>query len=121
MCSVVGAIVFSVVIPTVDTIQTDGDSARWIVEHVGRGGLLVFALVVYVFAATIGVGLWKLLEWARVGMLCASAALLTVCVVFGTVSAAKTHQVNTGVLVNAVVFGWPLYYFNRLKIRSLFI
>jgi hypothetical protein len=112
--------VFSFVILTVDTIQTDGDAARWIVEHVGRGGILAFMLALYLLAGTIGTGLLRLVKWARVGMLCASGALLTGCVVFGIFGVARTHHLDTGVIVNAVVFGWPLYYFNRPQIRSLF-
>lgn len=120
ICSVVGALVFTVVIPSVDAIQTNGEQARWIMERLGRSGLLVLTLTVYAFAGAMGVGLWTLRPWGRVAMLLASAALVATATVVGIVTAIRQHAFDTNSLILAIVFGWPLYYFNRPKIKSLF-
>lgn len=120
VCAVVGAVVFSVTIPTVDSIETNGDSVRWIVEHFGRGGLLAMILAVYAYVATIGVGLWMMRSWGRLALLVTSVALVAVCIVAFGVAAVRNRSVDFAALINAVVFGWPLYYFNRRKIRMLF-
>lgn len=63
VCSVVGALVFSVVIPGVEAIRAEGELAQSIVAHLGRYGLLAVTLVVYAFAASTGYGLWTLRAW----------------------------------------------------------
>jgi hypothetical protein len=120
VCSLIGSLVFIAVIPRVDTIQTSGEQARWIVDHLGRGGLLAVTLIVYLLAGSTGVGLWRLRSWGRLSMLLASAALVGISVVVGTVTAVRQHEFDLNALIIAVVFGWPLYYFNRAKIKALF-
>lgn len=120
ICSVVGVVVFSTVIPTVDTIHTDGEQAQRIVDHLGRVGLLVVSLAVYAFAGTTGVGLWRLRPWGRMGILLASGALVMMSVIECGMSVFWQHSFDVNSLVLATVFGWPLYYFNRPKIKSLF-
>ena len=120
VCSVVGIIVFTIVIPRVETIQTNGPQAERIVECLGRGGLLAVSLVVYAVAGSIGLGLWRLRSWGRWAMLATAALLVAFSIVWGIIATAQTHQFNFNALVNALVFGWPLYYFNRTKIKALF-
>ncbi len=120
VCSIVGTIVFVTVIPRVETIDTDGEQAQWIVEHLGRGGILAVVLVVYAFAGSMGFGLWRLRSWGRKALLATSIVMVVFSVVSGSVSMARTHQFDFGVLVSVLVCGWPLYYFNRPKIKDLF-
>ena len=120
ICSVVGVVVFSAVIPTVDTIQTNGEQAQWIVDHLGRVGLFVVALAVYAFAGATGVGLWRLRLWGRMGILLASGALVITSLIVCSVAVFRQHSLDVNALILAIVFGWPFYYFNRPKIKSLF-
>jgi hypothetical protein len=120
LCSAVGAIVFVATIPRVETIRTDGEQAEWIVEHLGRGGLLAVSLVVYAFAGSMGFGLWRLRSWGRRALLATSVVLVAFSIVWGSMAIARTHQFSVDAVVNALVFGWPLYYFNRGNIKALF-
>lgn len=120
LCSVVGAAVFTATLSSATPIQTDGDTAQWIVERLGRGGLLAVTLTAYVIAGSVGFGLWKLRHWGRLGILVVSVVLVAVSFIVGAIVAIKAHQFDTGALVLAVVFGWPLYYFNRPRIKALF-
>jgi hypothetical protein len=120
VCSVVGVVVFSAVIPTVDAIQTEGEQAQWIADHLGRVGLLIAALGVYAFAGATGVGLWRLRLWGRMGILLASGALVLTSVVVCVLAVLRQHSFDVNALILAIVFGWPLYYFNRPTIKSLF-
>ena len=120
LCSVVGVVVFSITIPTVDTIQMNGSASQWIVERMGRGGLLGCALLLYGFAGTLGFGLWKLRAWARLGALLASIALVGTSLISGIVTVVKAHELDINSIVLMLIFGWPLYYFNRPKIKALF-
>jgi len=120
LCSIVGVVVFSVTLPRVDTIRTDGEQAQWIVEHLGRGGLLAVTLVVYLIAGSTGIGLWRLRPWGRAAILLVSAALVAVSIVVLGVTAVKDHSFDVNAVVLGIVFGWPLYYFNRPKIKALF-
>jgi hypothetical protein len=117
---VIGAIVFVATIPRVEAIRTDGEQAQWIVEHLGKGGILAVVLIVYAFAGSTGVGLWRLRSWGRKALLAASAVLVVISVVWGSISIARVHEFEFGAAVNVLVFGWPLYYFNRTKIKALF-
>ncbi len=118
VCSVVGIVVFSLVLPKVDTIQTEGPLAEWIVEHLGRAGLLVVTLIVYSVAGSTGVGLWKLRAWGRNLALLASLSLAAMSVVVGIITAVKDHAFNLNALVLLIVFGWPMYYFNRPGVKA---
>jgi hypothetical protein len=120
LCSVVGAIVFVATIPRVETIQTDGEQAEWIMEHLGKGGLLAVSLIVYAFAGSMGFGLWRLLSWGRWALLATSVVLVAFSIVWGSVAVARTHHFSIDAVINALVFGWPLYYFNRRSIKALF-
>jgi len=120
LCSVVGAIVFVATIPSVETIQTDGEQAEWIVERLGRGGLLAILLVVYAFAGSMGFGLWRMRSWGRWALLATSVVLVAFSTVWGGVAVVRTHHFSVDAFVNALVFGWPLYYFNRRNIKALF-
>jgi hypothetical protein len=120
LCSVVGTIVFVATIPRVENIDANGEQARWVVEHLGRGGILAVSLVIYAFAGSTGVGLWRLRSWGRKAFLVASGALVVICVVFGSIATARAHEIDFGAVVNVLVFGWPMYYFNRSKIKTLF-
>jgi hypothetical protein len=120
LCSVVGVIVLVATIPRFEAIRSDGEQAQWIVEHLGKGGILAVTLVVYAVAGSTGVGLWKLQSWGRRALLAASAVLVAICVVWGSISIARAHEFDFGAAVNLLVFGWPLYYFNRTKIKALF-
>ena len=53
-------------------------------------------------------------------MLFASGALVLTCIVVGSVTAVKEHAFDASALILAIMFGWPLYYFNRPKVRLLF-
>jgi len=53
-------------------------------------------------------------------MLFASCALVLTCIVVGSVTAVKEHAFDASALILAIMFGWPLYYFNRPKVRLLF-
>src|SRR6266550_2874709 len=120
VCSVVGTIVFAATIPRVETVQTDGEQAQWIVDHLGRWGLLAATLGVYAFGGSMGFGLWRLRSWGRWALLATSVVLAAFSILWGSVATARTHQFSFDALVNALVFGWPLYYFNRTKIKVLF-
>jgi hypothetical protein len=120
VCSVVGAVVLSVTIPRVDTIETQGEQAQWIVERLGRGGLLALGLIVYLCAGSTGVGLWRLRSWGRWAILLISAALVATSVVVASITAMRAHEFDVNEAILAIVFGWPLYYFNRPKIKALF-
>lgn len=121
ICSIVGALVFSVTIPRVDAIQADGEQARWVVDHLGRSGLLAITLIVYLCAGSTGVGLWRLRPWGRQAILLISAALVAVSLVVGSITAIRAHALDANAVILAIVFGWPLYYFNRPKIKNLFV
>lgn len=121
VCSVVGVVVFSLTIPRVDAIQTDGEQAGWIVDHLGRSGLLTITLIVYLCAGSTGVGLWRLRPWGRQAIILISAALVAVSVVLCSITAVRAHALDANAAILAIVFGWPLYYFNRPKIRNLFL
>jgi hypothetical protein len=120
LCSVVGTIVFVATIPRVETIDAFGEQGQWIVEHFGRGGILAAGLVIYVFAGSTGVGLWRLRSWGRKALLAASGAMVAICVLWGSISIARAHEFDFGAVVNVLVFGWPMYYFNRSRIKTLF-
>ncbi len=120
LCSAIGVVILSITISTVDSIQTNGEMANWIVDHVGRGGLLSITLIVYAIAGSIGFGLWRLRQWGRLGLLVLSSALVSISFVIGGIAALKAHTFDGGALLLAVVFGWPLYYFNRPPIKALF-
>jgi hypothetical protein len=121
VCSIVGAIVLSLTIPRADVIQTDSEQARWILGHLGRGGLLAVTLVVYLCAGSTGVGLWRLRPWGRVAILAVSGALVAASFIVGSLTAVREHAFDINSVVLAIVFGWPLFYFNREKIKALFV
>jgi len=121
VCSAVGALVFSIVIPSVTSIQTDGELAQSIVAALGRYGLLTVTLVVYAFAGATGYGLWTLRRWGWVALMAASTLLVTVCIVVGAQSAFRAHVFDWAAWINSLVFDWHLYYFNRRRIKGLFV
>ncbi len=120
ICSVVGAIVFTAVIPQVDVIKTDTEQARWIVDRLGRGDLLTISLVAYALAGSVGFGLWRLRPWGRRALLLTSAWLVAFGVAVAVLVAIRAHAFDVDALVNTIAFGWPLYYFNRPKIKAAF-
>jgi hypothetical protein len=120
VCSVGGALVFAFVIPTVETINAEGELAESVVAYLGRYGILAVTLIIYAFAGLTGYGLWTLRTWGRLAILAASAVLVGVSIVALAVTLLRAHSFNWNALINGAVFGWPLYYFNRPKIRALF-
>ena len=115
LCSVVGTIIFVATIPRVETIDANGEQSQWIVEHLGRGGILAASLVIYAFVGSTGVGLWRLRSWGRKALLAASGALVAICVVWGSISTARAHEFDFGSVVNVLVFGWPMLLLQPLK------
>ena len=120
ICSVVGAVVSGAVIPRVEVIRTDSEQARWIVDHLGRSGLLAIALVTYAFGGSVGAALWRLRPWGRRAVLLISAGLVAFGVAVIVSVAIRAHAFDVDALVNTIVFGWPLYYFNLTKIKVIF-
>jgi hypothetical protein len=46
--------------------------------------------------------------------------MVAICVLWGSISIARAHEFDFGAVVNVLVFGWPMYYFNRSRIKTLF-
>jgi hypothetical protein len=59
-------------------------------------------------------------SWGRKALLAASGAMVAICVLWGSISIARAHEFDFGAVVNVLVFGWPMYYFNRSRIKTLF-
>jgi hypothetical protein len=103
VCSVVGVIVFSITIPTVDTIRANGQSAQWIVDHL-RSRRHFSGSVCNI---SVGGDSW-------------SGTLETAGVLLGIVSTVTARAFDSSALILTAVFGWPIYYFNLPKIKALF-
>ena len=121
-CSVFGAVVFSVVLPQVNTIQNDGSEfSMWVVDRLGRYGILTICLFACLFAFCFGWGLWNLQPWSRKAMLCVSGIFAATYVCWAMLSYAhRSFGDALGIFLCAIIFSLPLYYLNRSKIKDLF-
>jgi hypothetical protein len=122
-CSFLGTVVFSLVIPQIETIQNDGSElSMWIVERLGKYGILAIGLSIYLFAFFLGYGLWNLQPWSRKAMFWISAIFVAIYISWAIISFAhQTFGEALGILLCAIIFSLPLYYLNRANIRALFI
>ena len=122
-CSVLGAVVFSVVFPQIETMQTDGSElSLWIVDRLGKYGILAVCLCVYLFTFFLGRGLWTLQPWSREAMLWGSSVCVASYVCWAMVALFHRSFGDVfGIILGAIIFSLPLFYFHRANIKKLFV
>jgi hypothetical protein len=104
----------------IDSIAAFPFPVGWMARQFGAAGLMIINFVVFLSVGTVGFGLWRLKNWARIVTMSLAA--------FGTLSACadlihralRFRFVDWPLLFTTAVFAFPLYYFQRRYVRDRF-
>ncbi len=92
-----------------------------VLNFLGKNGVLGVILLFDVAVFCIGIGLWRLRPWARKVVLVVSVVSIFIALFFvGLCLFQFDLRGFVDVCLQALLWGWWLYYFNRARVKELF-
>lgn len=92
----------------------------WILERLGKVGMLAVLLPIFALIGTLSVGLWKLRPWARGVMLCVTGAVIVLYLATCCIVVVRTHDLELGYLIDLLFWAVLFFYFYRSEMKARF-